>query len=231
MIISKLNQSLIRGGIYCSKRTYSSSNPIVFIDGVRTPFLASLTDFQYMMPHQLLAQAYTGLLSRTGVTGEQAKLYVPSSTIKTQIKLLLLAWLGKLGRQSNTKNFCNLAKSIVFQSCCFHIQSFSLHCSIHTKKVDYKKVRKWSILALKCTFLGQNRLNIYNKLQLPESVVSVQSTWRVYNFGTRWTICALVQSSRRSGQVMWLKRLGLRPNYPKAFLDIQSQWLAYPQIR
>ena len=87
MIPSKLNRLIIRGGSYCSKRTYSSSNPIVFIDGVRTPFLASLTDFQYMMPHQLLAQAYTGLLSRTGVTGEQAKLYIPStSSIKTQIK-------------------------------------------------------------------------------------------------------------------------------------------------
>ena len=104
MILSKLNKLVIRGGRYCSKRTYSSSNPIVFIDGVRTPFLASLTDFQYMMPHQLLAQAYTGLLSRTGVTGEQAKLHIQSITIKTQIKLLLLVWLGKFGRQSNTEN-------------------------------------------------------------------------------------------------------------------------------
>ena len=43
MILSKLNKLIIRGGSYCSKRTYSSSNPIVFIDGVRTPFLASLT--------------------------------------------------------------------------------------------------------------------------------------------------------------------------------------------
>ena len=56
---------------YGSKRAYSSSNPIVFIDGVRTPFLASLTDFQSMMPHQLLGQAYTGLLARTGVSADQ----------------------------------------------------------------------------------------------------------------------------------------------------------------
>ena len=119
MILSKLNRLIIRRGSYCIKRTYSSSNPIVFIDGARTPFLASLTEFQYMMPHQLLAQAYTGLLSRTGVTGEQAKLYIPSSTIKTQIQLLLLVWLGRLGRLSNTENSCDLAKAFFFSKVFF----------------------------------------------------------------------------------------------------------------
>jgi hypothetical protein len=119
MILSKLNKSIIRGGSYYSKRTYSSSNPIVFIDGVRTPFLASLTDFQYMMPHQLLAQAYTGLLSRTGVTGEQAKIYISCSAIKAQINLSLLVLLGKLDRQSNTENFCNLAKVSYFKGVFF----------------------------------------------------------------------------------------------------------------
>ena len=40
---------------------------LVFVDGVRTPFLEILTQFQGVMPHQLLAQAMTGLLSRTGL--------------------------------------------------------------------------------------------------------------------------------------------------------------------
>ena len=48
---------------------------LVFVDGVRTPFLEILTQFQGVMPHQLLAQAMTGLLSRTGL---HARLYVCS---------------------------------------------------------------------------------------------------------------------------------------------------------
>ena len=37
----------------------------------------------------------------------------------------------------------------------------SAHCSINTKKLINTKVGKGSIFALKCTFLGQNRLSIY----------------------------------------------------------------------
>ena len=38
------------------------------------------------------------------------------------------------------------------------------HCSFCFRKRIDIKVRKWPILALKCTFMDQNRLNIYNQL-------------------------------------------------------------------
>ena len=41
--------------------------------------------------------------------------------------------------------------------------SVSAHFSVPTKKLNNIEVGKRSILTLKCTFLGQNRLNIYNK--------------------------------------------------------------------
>ena len=63
---------------------HMSSDPIVFVDGVRTPFLASLTDFENMMPHQLLSQAFTGLLSRTGVSAEQVD-YLCAGTVQQEV--------------------------------------------------------------------------------------------------------------------------------------------------
>ena len=44
------------------------------MEGARTPFLSALTEFQTMMPHQLLAQAMAGLLARAGVQGNNDKL-------------------------------------------------------------------------------------------------------------------------------------------------------------
>ena len=46
----------------------------MFVEGARTPFLSALTEFQTMMPHQLLAQAMSGLLARAGVQGNSDKL-------------------------------------------------------------------------------------------------------------------------------------------------------------
>jgi len=65
--------------------TQLSSDPIVFVDGVRTPFLASLTDFENMMPHELLSQAFTGLLSRTGVATDQVD-YLCAGTVQQEVR-------------------------------------------------------------------------------------------------------------------------------------------------
>ena len=51
---------------------------MVFVEGARTPFLSALTEFQTMMPHQLLAQAMSGLLARAGVQGNNDKLLLLS---------------------------------------------------------------------------------------------------------------------------------------------------------
>ena len=50
----------------------------MFVEGARTPFLSALTEFQTMMPHQLLAQAMAGLLARAGVQGNNNKLLLLS---------------------------------------------------------------------------------------------------------------------------------------------------------
>ena len=41
---------------FSSSAARGEAGDLVFVDGVRTPFLASLTNFQTMMLHQLLAQ-------------------------------------------------------------------------------------------------------------------------------------------------------------------------------
>ena len=51
---------------------------MVFVEGARTPFLSALTEFQTMMPHQLLAQAMAGLLDKAGVQGNNNKLLLLS---------------------------------------------------------------------------------------------------------------------------------------------------------
>ena len=82
-------EQILRSSLCCQARLCSSStgsDPVVFVEGVRTPFLASLTDFQvvlqksfsdfvnnsqHLMPHQLLARTFQGILERTGLAADQ----------------------------------------------------------------------------------------------------------------------------------------------------------------
>ena len=71
----------------------------------------------------------------------------------------------------STKNVCNFAKVSYFWGCFFHIfiskeiqNWFFVPFRVRTKKLTSVKMGKLSIFALKCTFLGQNRLDIYNQL-------------------------------------------------------------------
>ena len=63
----------------------SSADKIVFVDGVRTPFLASLTGFQNMMPHQLLAETFTAVLERAGLAKSQVD-YVCAGTVQQEVR-------------------------------------------------------------------------------------------------------------------------------------------------
>ena len=63
----------------------TSADKIVFVEGVRTPFLASLTGFQTMMPHQLLAETFTAVLERAGVAGSQVD-YVCAGTVQQEVR-------------------------------------------------------------------------------------------------------------------------------------------------
>ena len=68
------------------------------MEGVRTPFLASLTEFQvvraganscqlvscldnlqHLMPHQLLARTFEGILERTGLAADQVLWFYPAT--------------------------------------------------------------------------------------------------------------------------------------------------------
>ena len=53
-------------------RALSTSRPadgknLVLVDGVRTPFLMSGTDYKNLMPHDLQRYALTGLVNKTGI--------------------------------------------------------------------------------------------------------------------------------------------------------------------
>jgi len=63
----------------------AGSDPVVFVEGVRTPFLASLTDFQHLMPHQLLARTFQGILERTGLAADQVD-YLCAGTVQQEVR-------------------------------------------------------------------------------------------------------------------------------------------------
>ena len=63
----------------------TNTEKIVFVEGVRTPFLASLTGFQTMMPHQLLAETFTAVLARTGLAKTQVD-YVCAGTVQQEVR-------------------------------------------------------------------------------------------------------------------------------------------------
>ena len=76
-----------------------------------------------------------------------SKLYIQGN-IKTQMNLVILLVLGRLGRK------CDFGKVFFFWGCFLHGQKM------------YLKVETWyrQYWDLKCTFWGQNSLNIYNQL-------------------------------------------------------------------
>ena len=55
-----------------ASRSFSTSRQVdqknmVLVDGVRTPFLMSGTDYKNLMPHDLQRYALTGLVNKTGI--------------------------------------------------------------------------------------------------------------------------------------------------------------------
>ncbi|CAG9829066.1 unnamed protein product [Diabrotica balteata] len=58
---------------------------IVLVDGVRTPFLLSGTDYAKLMPHELAKQALSGILKKTGVPKEIID-YVIYGTVMQEVR-------------------------------------------------------------------------------------------------------------------------------------------------
>ncbi|CAB0011342.1 unnamed protein product, partial [Nesidiocoris tenuis] len=58
---------------------------IVFVDGVRTPFLTSGSDYQKLMPHQLASHSLLHLMKKTGVPRELVE-YIIYGTVIQEVK-------------------------------------------------------------------------------------------------------------------------------------------------
>ncbi|KAF6197804.1 hypothetical protein GE061_008771 [Apolygus lucorum] len=58
---------------------------IVFVDGVRTPFLTSGSDYQRLMPHQLASHALLSLMKKTGLPREVVE-YIIYGTVIQEVK-------------------------------------------------------------------------------------------------------------------------------------------------
>ncbi|XP_049880020.1 trifunctional enzyme subunit beta, mitochondrial [Pectinophora gossypiella] len=58
---------------------------VVLVDGVRTPFLVSFTDYQKMMPHELARHSLLGLLQKTGIDKELID-YIVYGTVIQEVK-------------------------------------------------------------------------------------------------------------------------------------------------
>ncbi|XP_056632668.1 trifunctional enzyme subunit beta, mitochondrial [Diorhabda sublineata] len=75
-------------GVYNNqKKTLTPKNGqnIVLVDGVRTPFLLSGTDYAKLMPHELAKQALSGILTKTGVSKDVID-YVIYGTVMQEVR-------------------------------------------------------------------------------------------------------------------------------------------------
>merc|ERR1712088_233181 len=69
---------------------------MVLVDGVRTPFLPSGTDYKNLMPHDLQRYALTGLLRRTGIDPSIVE-YICAGTVIQEVKTSNVAREAALG--------------------------------------------------------------------------------------------------------------------------------------
>ncbi|CAH1117084.1 unnamed protein product [Phaedon cochleariae] len=86
------------------KKTLAPKNGqnIVLVDGVRTPFLMSGTDFAKLMPHELAKQALSGILKKTGVSKDLID-YIIYGTVIQEVKTSNIAREASLAAGYNDK--------------------------------------------------------------------------------------------------------------------------------
>ncbi|XP_026466145.1 trifunctional enzyme subunit beta, mitochondrial-like [Ctenocephalides felis] len=91
--IIRVPQVLTTGNVssrsYAKKQTLGSQRPgnqnIVLVDGVRTPFLLSGTEYSKLMPHDLARHALMGLMKKTGLSKELVD-YIIYGTVIQEVK-------------------------------------------------------------------------------------------------------------------------------------------------
>jgi len=100
MALSLSRKSLARPSLLVS-RALSTSRPseakdLVLVDGVRTPFLMSGTDYKKLMPHDLQRYALTGLVNKTGIDKSIVD-YICMGTVIQEVKTSNIAREAALG--------------------------------------------------------------------------------------------------------------------------------------
>lgn len=80
-------RNLSVGATLAQKKTVKdkTGKNVVLVDGVRTPFLLSFTDYNKMMPHDLARHALLGLLQKTGISKELID-YIVYGTVIQEVK-------------------------------------------------------------------------------------------------------------------------------------------------
>ncbi|XP_054274265.1 trifunctional enzyme subunit beta, mitochondrial [Macrosteles quadrilineatus] len=75
------------GIVYSPRKTVPdrTGKNIVFVDGVRTPFLLSGTDYANLMPHELARHSLVGLMKKTGIPKELVD-YIVYGTVIQEVK-------------------------------------------------------------------------------------------------------------------------------------------------
>ena len=81
--------------------------------------------------------------------------------IKTQMNLVHLSFLGRLGRSGSSEKFCSFAKVSYCWGRFVCKIKFFVRCSVRTKKLINIEIDNFGFK--KYTFGGQNMLNSYNQ--------------------------------------------------------------------
>ncbi|RZF36617.1 hypothetical protein LSTR_LSTR007320 [Laodelphax striatellus] len=99
-IISRCNLGFLHNILQVYKRTQSTESRaqrnIVFVNGVRTPFLLSGTDYSKMMAHDLARQSLMGLVKKTNIPKDVVD-YIVYGTVIQEVKTSNLAREAALG--------------------------------------------------------------------------------------------------------------------------------------
>jgi len=82
--------------VQAKKCNNAGSRNLVLVDGVRTPFLQSGTDYKSLMPHDLQRYAFTGLVNKLGLDKSLVE-YICTGTVIQEVKTSNIAREAALG--------------------------------------------------------------------------------------------------------------------------------------
>jgi len=101
---------------------------IVLVDGVRTPFLMSGTDYQKLMPHDLVRHSLKGLASRLDLNKEEID-YICMGTVIQEVKTSNIAREASLGAgyslktPSHTVTMACISSNVAISTCVGYMQA------------------------------------------------------------------------------------------------------------